>query len=790
MLRNFFLVTVRNLWRNKSFSAINILGLAIGMAAALLIGIWVHNEISYDRFHAKADRISLLYSRENYNGKMEVWPRVSSKMALTLKKDYGEIEDAVKFRTVYFLVSNGEKHLNLEGAFADSGFLPMFSFPILRGDAKTALTDDYGIVLTEHVAKNLFGDQDPMGKIVRIDSSDNFTVKGILKDLPANTEFSFQYLLPASYLTRLGWDVMGGSWNNTNSVTYALLKPGASRTAFDRKIKDIVKVHQSAEKSFVRETFTQPLSRAHLYSNSENGQLTGGLIASVRLFSLIAAFILLIACINFMNLSTARSERRAKEVGIRKVVGALKSSLMAQFIGESILLAAISFILTLGIVQLSLKRFNQLIGAHLYLDYSNPWFWCAALAFIGFTGLVAGSYPAFYLASFRPVAVLKSAFKKNTSPITPRKVLVVLQFTFAIILIISTIIVERQIQFGRNREVGYEKDKLVFTYVQGDVLAHYDAIKRDLIGSGAAIGVTKLFSPMTRALGSVNGLSWPGSNEDNKKLNFVQFESDADFVKTTGTRLIEGRDIDLKTYPLDSTALLLNETAVKVMGLKNPVGTIVKNGDGVNCHVIGVVKDFIMGSPYEPIEPMVIQGLATTYPVVHFRLNPANSVAVNLAKAERVFKRYNPRYPFDYYFVDKAYNNKFKAQQQEGTLGLLFAGLTIFISCLGLFGLASYMAETRMREIGIRKVLGASVSGIATLMAGDFIKLVLIAVVIASPVAWYAMHTWLQGFQYRIQIGGWIFLAAGSIAIMIALATVSYQAIRSAVSNPVKSLRQ
>ena len=789
MLRNFFLVTVRNLWRNKSFSTINILGLAIGMAAALLIGIWVQNEISYDRFHDKADRISLMYSREDYNGRKDVWPRVSSQMPTVLKKDYGEVEDAVKLRTVYFLVVNGEKKLNLEGAFVDSGFLPMFSFPMLKGDPKTALTDDHGIVLTEHVARTLFGNQDPMGKIVRIDSGDNFTVKGILQDLPGNTEFTFQYLLPTSYLTRLGWDVPDGTWDNTNAVTYVLLKPGASRTAFDNKIKDIVKAHKSADKSFVRETFTQPLTRVHLYSRAENGQLTGGLISSVRLFSLIAAFILLIACINFMNLSTARSERRAKEVGIRKVVGALKGSLITQFIGESILLAALSFILAIGIVQLCLRAFNQLINAHLYLDYTNPWFWCSALAFVVFTGLVAGSYPAFYLSSFRPVSVLKGSFKKINTLVTPRKILVVAQFTFAIILIISTIIVERQIQYGRNRELGYEKDKLVFTFVQGEVLQHYDAIKRDLLSSGAAVGVTKLFSPMTRALGSVNGLSWPGSTEDNKKLNFIQFESDADFIKTTGTRLLQGRDIDLKTYPMDSTALLLNETAVKVMRLKNPVGTTIKNGAGVNCHVIGVVKDFIIESPYDPIEPMVIQGLATTYPIVHFRLNPANSVAVSLAKAEQVFKRYNPQYPFEYYFVDEAYNNKFRAQQQQGTLGLLFAGLTIFISCLGLFGLASYMAETRMREIGIRKVLGASVTGIAALMAGDFVKLVLVAVVIASPIAWYAMHTWLQGFQYRVEIGGWIFLAAGLIAVIIALATVSYQAIRSAISNPVKSLR-
>jgi ABC-type antimicrobial peptide transport system permease subunit len=367
--------------------------------------------------------------------------------------------------------------------------------------------------------------------------------------------------------------------------------------------------------------------------------------------------------------------------------------------------------------------------------------------------------------------------------------LVVLQFSFAVILIICTIVVKKQLDYGRHRETGYEQDHLVFTFVQGDVLKNYDLIKRDLLNSGAATAVTKLYSPITTVWNETTGLVWPGSTDDDKKRYFNVYESDADFVKTTGTRLIAGRDIDLKTYPTDSTALLLNEAAVKIMRLKDPIGATIKNEDGVACHVVGIVKDFIIESPYEPINPMVVQGLHTTYPVVHFRLNPANSMAEDLAKAGKIFKEYNPQYPFDCYFVDEYYNLKFKAQQQQGTMGLLFAGLTIFISCLGLFGLASYMAETRTREIGIRKVLGASVAGIAGLMARDFVKLVLIAVVIASPIAWYAMTRWLDAFDYRIQLGAWIFLAAGGLAVTIALATVSYQSVRAALSNPVKSLR-
>jgi putative ABC transport system permease protein len=788
MLKNFFLVAVRNLWRNKSFSTINILGLAIGMAAALLIGLWVQNEFSYDSFYTNAGRTYQLYTRAEYNGAIDAWPRVTSLMAPTLKKDYAEVEDAVRFRRVYFLLTEGEKRVNLEGGFVDSGFLSVFNLPFLQGDARTALNTNQGIVLTEHIAKNLFGNEDPMGKIVRVDSNDNFTVTGVLKDLPGNTEFSFQYLLPWAYLTKLGWE-KSDLWTYTNNTTYVMLKSGSSRTAFDTKLDHILKQHVQPGQMAIRETLTQPITRAHLYSKVENGRLTGGLITMVRLFAVIAVFILLIACINFMNLSTARSEKRAKEVGIRKVVGALKSSLIIQFIGESILLVMLSFFLALGMVQLSLKGFNELIGARLQLDLTNSWFWLASLVFVTFTGLIAGSYPAFYLSSFRPVQVLKGAFQKVNALITPRKVLVVLQFSFAIILIICTIIVEKQIDYARHRQSGYEQNKLVFTFVQGDVLQHYDAIKRDLLSSGAAVAVTKLYSPITAVWNETSNLSWPGSTDGDKKRYFNLYETDADFVKTTGTTLIAGRDIDLKAYPTDSNALLLNEAAVKTMRLKDPIGANIKNEDGVNCHVVGVVKDFIIESPYNPVSPMVVQGLHSNYPVVHFRLNPAKPISEDLAKAEKIFSQYNPRYPFDYYFVDEFYNSKFKAQQQQGTLGLLFAALTIFISCLGLFGLASYMAETRTREIGIRKVLGASIASIAALMARDFVKLVLIAVLIASPIAWYAMSRWLEAFDYRIQISAWIFLAAGTLAVLIALATVSYQAVRAAMSNPVKSLR-
>jgi ABC-type lipoprotein release transport system permease subunit len=787
MLKNFFKITLRTLWRSKDFSAINIVGLSIGMAAALLIGLWVQHEVSYDRFYPNTNRTYLLYTRENNGGSLQVWPRVSTMMVGDLQKNFPEVEAAAREQHVYFLVSRDDKHFNLGGAFADSGFLRIFPFPMIEGDPNTALTTGQGIVLTQKLARSLFGNEDPMGKIVRVDSGDVFRVTGVLKDLPTNTEFSFQYLLPWAYLDRLQWD--SPSWDATPAPTYVLLRPGANQAAFDEKIRHLTARHVSEGRGLTRETFTQPMSRVHLYSKDENGRLVTGQITTVRLFVIIGAFILLIACVNFMNLSTARSEKRAREVGIRKVVGARKISLIAQFIGESTFLALFAFVLALGIVQLSLEGFDRVINTHLEINYRDPWFWLAALAFIGFTGFVAGSYPAFFLSASKPVKVLKGSASSRRTQLTPRKVLVVLQFTFAVVLITGTLIVQEQLRYTRDRDSGYDRNQLVYSFSQGGNQTHYESIKRDLLASGAAVSVTRTLSPMTRVWDGITDLSWPGSTPEDRKLAFVQFQADADFVRTTGTRLLMGRDIDLKTYPTDSTALLLNESAVKAMHLTDPIGKIVTDNNGSNYHIVGVIKDFIIESPYDPVAPMVIEGLQRNYPVIHYRLNPAHSIADDLARAEKVFKQYNPQYPFEFYFVDEDYNVKFRAEQQEGTLGTLFAGLAIFISCLGLFGLATYMAERRRKEIGIRKVLGASVGGITALLSADFLKLVLIAVVIATPIAGYAMHAWLQGFSYRIALTGWIFLFSGLLALVIALLTVSFQAIRAAVANPVRSLR-
>lgn len=787
MFKNFFKIAWRNLFRNKAFSIINIAGLAVGMASAMLILLWIQNEVSHDKFHEKIDRIYTLNNRDKFNGELWAWGSTPKILAPTLKQEFPDVEEAVRVTGATFLFSVGDKHLNEQGDFTDTSFFKTFSFPLLKGNPDKALSNVDNIVITQKLAKNLFGDADAIGKIIRIDSTDNFTVTGIMKDLPNNSSFKFDYLLPWSYLHKINQD--DNYWGNNSIQSYVLLKPGVSVTAFNEKIKNVTIDHtKGTGDSSTTRVFAYPFAKQYLYSKSENGNYVAGRLEMVNLFAIIAAFILLIACINFMNLSTARSEKRAKEVGIRKVVGAQKNSLITQFIGESILLAAIAFMLALIIVLLCLPAFNTLVDKELYIDFGNIYFWIFSITFILFTGILAGSYPAFYLSSYQPVKVLKGTFKAANALVTPRKVLVVLQFTFAIALIICTLIVEQQIKFAQQRDAGFNRDQLVFTNLSGDIDKNYLLIKNELLSSGAAVSVTKSMSPITQRYSDGWGWSWTGSNADDNKTDFVRMASDADFVKTMGTKLIAGRDIDVYNYPTDSTAMLLNETAVKIMRLKNPVGTIV-NADGSQWHVVGVLKDFIYQSPYDKVQQLAVLGTKSWFNIMHFKLNPANSTEKNLALAEKIFKKYNPQYPFEYKFVDEEYALKFEEQKRTGTLAALFAGLTIFISCLGLFGLATYMAENRIKEIGVRKVLGASVTNIATLLSKDFIVLVVVAILIASPIAWWSMSQWLSDFNYRIDISLWIFFVAGFLAIIISIITVSFQAIKAAVANPVKSLR-
>jgi putative ABC transport system permease protein len=787
MLRNFFTVAYRNIIRSKGFSVINISGLAIGMASALLILLWIQNEMSYDSSYANSDRLYQSWNRDRGNDGINCWNVTPKPLAPTLKQQYPEIEKATRVNwNQAILMEVGEKKINITGTMVDPDFLTMFGFPLIKGDINTALNDPTSIVITRKLSNKLFGNDDVTGKIIRLDNKYNFRVSAIMKDLPNNTAFDFEFLLPWSYMHTLGGD--DTSWGNNSTHNFVMLKKNTNIAALNKKIANIIKSH--GERDWTTESFLYPVSKLHLYGEfDKTGNPTGGKIQTVRVFFIIAVFILLIACINFMNMSTARSEKRAKEVGIRKVAGALKSSLIIQFIGESVLIALISGILAVIIVQLCLPAFNTLTKKQLLIEYCNPAFYISFIVFILLTGILAGSYPAFFLSSFKPVSVLKGTFKKAHALVTPRKVLVVLQFTFAITLIICTIIIEQQIKYAQDRQTGYNKHNLTYTFISGEIKKNYELIKNDLISKGIATAVSKCSAPLTEGWSS-GGADWPGKNP-NLKMEFNYFDTDGGIVKTAGLQLVRGRDIDLKTFSTDSSAVLLNETAAKLMGFKDPIGQVINRGAwGTEWHVIGVVKDFILQSPYQAIPPMVIQGpKADWFNLIHVKLNDANSTASNIAAMEKVFKQYNPQYPFEYHFIDEQYAKKFSDEQTTGTLTAFFAGLTIFISCLGLFGLATYMAENRIKEIGVRKVLGASVASIAALLSKDFIKLVLIAILIASPLAWWAMNKWLADYNYHLTISWWIFFAAGSMAILIALFTVSFQAIKAAVANPVKSLR-
>ncbi|MBV9987299.1 MAG: ABC transporter permease [Chitinophagaceae bacterium] len=784
MIRNYLKIALRNLLKNKSFSFINILGLAVGMASAILIILWIQYEVTYDQFHEKKDRIYEAWNKDTFSGKLQCWNTTPKVFARTAEKEFPEIEMVTRVDWGNDrLFSIGDKRITVNGTAVDSNFLNVFSFPLLKGDPNTVLKETNSIVLTEKLSKKLFGNEDAMGKLIKIDEKENYTVTGILKDLPYNSRFKFEYLLPWAIVRKNGND--DPNWGNNSTRNYVLLKKNASLASIAPKLKFIKRNHTNDEPT--NEMFLYPISRWRLYSNFEGGVEDGGLIDFVKMFGVIAIFILLIACINFMNLSTARSEKRAKEVGIRKVVGANKGSLISQFLGESILIAFLAGIVALLIVQLSLPGFSTLTDKKLFVEYGNPWFWIIFIGFIILTGIIAGSYPAFYLSAFKPVKVLKGTFVKSDKVVTPRKILVVLQFTFAIILIICTAIVKEQIQHAQNRETGYNKDKLVYHFLSGDLEKNYPLVKNELLASGAVTSVTKTSAPLTQGWSDTWGVEWKGK-APNDKTDFDVFCADDNLATTAGLTVVQGRDFDNKQFPTDSTGMLLNEASVKAMGFKQPLGQLVKN-NGKEWHVVGVIKDFILQSPYYPTKPMVIQGSKGWFNVIHFKLNGKNTTADNLKKAEAVFKKYNPQYPFEYKFIDEEYAAKFKSEQRTGTLAALFAGLTIFISCLGLFGLAAYMAEGRIKEIGVRKVLGASVSSIVSLLSKDFVGLVIISFVLASPVAWWLMHNWLQNYPYRVTIEWWIFVFAAGLSVMIALLTVSYHAIRAATANPVKSLR-
>ncbi|MGB7528178.1 ABC transporter permease [Sphingobacterium cellulitidis] len=794
MLKNYLKIAWRNLLKNKGFTAINIVGLAIGMAGALMILLWLQNMLTMDRYHEKSDRLYIMSNRDEHQGSKFAWVYTPKILGPSMKEEFPDIETYSRYSGEnYFLTTYQDKKLKTKLSFVDPGFFNMFSFPIEKGEKTNLLNDPKSIVITAKKAKDLFGDDDPIGKIIKIDSVDQVKVQAVIEDIPSNSSFDFEGLISWEYAKSINY--YDENWNNNSIFTYILLKNEVSLSDFNNKIKSFTRDHingdNNSSSSAIRSTvdiFAYPYKDQFLYNNGKGGEFKSGRIDLVNLFAWIGGFILLVACINFMNLSTAKSERRAKEVGVRKVIGADKKSLIFQFLTESILISLLAAVLSIIIIIIALPHFNELVSKNISISFLTASTWLFLLGFALFTGLIAGAYPAFFLSAFKPISTLKGKFKATTKGLSMRSILVIVQFTLAIILIIATVVVYKQIDHSKERDRGYQENGLIYTEIEGNVEKNFKSIKNELLSSNAVISVSKNMSPVTDRYSSGWGFTSDASLEDDKKISFNRFSSDADGVKTLGFTLINGRDIDVYKFPTDSNAVLINETAVQTLKLKNPVGSII-NGDGRRLTVVGVIKDFVMASPFGKTEPTVILGPSSYFSVVHYRLNPARSTSDNLKTIEGIFKKYNPDYPFSYHFIDKVFENKFKEAQAIGTIAMLFAGLTIFISCLGLLALIAYMAETRMKEIAVRKVLGASVPQITSLLSMDFIKLVIISILIASPIAWWVMNNWLQDFEYRINIEWYYFVIAGAAAILISLATISFQSIKAALANPVDSLR-
>ncbi|MGO1519930.1 MAG: ABC transporter permease [Sphingobacterium sp.] len=761
MIRSYLKIAVRNLKKNKSFTAINIVGLAIGMAAAMLIMLWVKSEFTYDRFYSKTDQLYAVGNKAKWGGELAVWFYTPKPMAPAIATEYPEVKNVSRFNavTTFLLTFDDKKLTSQRGAFVDSSFLDMFDFNVLAGDGNRALGHPTQIILTETLAHTIFGDENPIGQTVKIDSADVFTVGAVLEDIP---DHSFMkkttYLLPWRYMEKLGWS--DDYWGNNSVQTYIEMDPLTNMDQFRKSFQGFLKRHTDTQ----IENIIQPIGEQWLYSEFNRGEPTTSRIGMVHTFIAIACFILIIACINFMNLSTAQSEKRAKEVGVRKVVGANKRLLIWQFLTESVLIAIISGLLALLLVALSLPAFSMLIDRQLTLDFGNFYFWSIFIGFVLLTGILAGSYPAFYLSSFIPVKVLKGKQLKISGGVSPRKILVISQFSIAIILIISTIVLRKQIQFAQDREVGYDKNRLINIIDQGDIYKNRALIKNTLVQQGIASHVSRTSSPLTENWSS-SSLAWEGKSADDNTL-FIRIAVDDGLVATAGLQLLAGRDFDLTKFPTDSTAVIINESAAKALNFKDPLGKQIGDS-GIQWHIIGIVKDFIQESPYNPINPLVIQGVANGTSTTNIKLNENISTGDALAKIEKIFKEYNPDYPFEYKFVDEAYAAKFKETQQLGKLSSLFAFLTIFISCLGLFGLAAYMAENRTKEIGVRKVLGASVVSITRMLSKEFILMVCVSCLIAFPAAYGVMDSILNNYAYRITIGWDIFLISGAIALLI-----------------------
>ncbi|MEO8405376.1 MAG: ABC transporter permease [Chitinophagaceae bacterium] len=801
MIKNYFKIAWRNIVKNKVYSFINIGGLAVGMAVAILIGLWVYDELTFNKSHQNYDSIAQVRRHYTDPGTHETngVDAMQYPMNAILKSNYQQYFKHVVMAwwLVDYSVSTDDKKISRKGEFMEPEGLDMLSIKMLKG-SYNSLNDLHSIVLSKSTAEVFFGKEDPINKSIKIDNRIDAVVTGVYEDIAKNSRYGeVQFFAPWSlWVASNDWIKQNqDNWGNSSFPIFVQLKPGVSMKAANAAINNfyyssVPKEVAAGMIAYKTQAFLYPMKDWHLYSEFKNGLPSGGRITFVWLFGIVGIFVLLLACINFMNLSTARSEKRAKEVGIRKSIGSLKIQLIQQFLSESFLIVFLAFILSLGLILLSISWFNQLAGKEISIPFSNPFFWLFNLAFIAVTALLAGAYPSFYLSAFQPVKVLKGTLRLGRFAALPRKALVVVQFAVSVILIIGTIVVYRQIMFAQNRPIGYDREGLI-TVPRNDpnYKDKQDLLRSELMNTGVVEGMELSSSPVTEIWNNSSDFDWVGKQP--REYSFAISNVSFGFGKLVGWKFIAGRDFS-KEFATDTNRVIINETAAKDMGFKNPIGEFIKFGGGTQSRqIVGVIKDMVMGSPYEPEKRAVffLDARSEAASQIEIKIKPMVSANKALPKIEAVFRSIVPSAGFNYKFVDDEYAKKYSQEQRIGKLSTFFAVLAIFISCLGLFGLASFVAEQRTKEIGVRKVIGASIFNIWNLLSKEFIALVIISLLIASPVAYYFMNSWIQKYTYHTDIPIWIFFAAGIGALLITLLTVSYQAIKAALMNPVKSLR-
>ena len=783
-------IALRNLWKNKTSSFINVIGLAIGLAACLMLLLYVSYEWNFDKQAKNSANVFVAMTNVPGEGNKiaATFNGTTTALAPLLKQNLPEVKYVARMDYgKKSLIANGENSYKKDSKFAEPDILKMYDYKFISGNAETALQNPLSVILTESTAKTLFGTTDVLNKSVRYQDQENLTITGVIKDLPENSSNRFDFLMPWSFYEIVDGSAKDLNWNNYSFVTMVSLNPDANIDLVNRKIEALVKTN-TPQNSQSQPHFLYQANKLHLFGKFENGKPAGGDIEQIYLFVGLAFGILLIACINFMNMATAKSEKRAKEVGIKKTIGANRISLILQFLTESMVLTLVAVILAIALLELSLPAFNALLNINLGISYFNAASWVGILGIVLATGLIAGSYPAFYLSAFNPIQTLKRKItSKGFLNISLRQVLVIGQFCFAIILIISTLVIYRQIQYIKNKPVGFDVNTLVEIPQDGELKNKFDLFKTQILKSGAVTSMYQSSVSLSHRGRNFMDIKWDGMTKPENTVMFNQVATSYDFIKTNGIKLLQGRDFS-KSFASDTSAVIVSASAVKVFGYKNPIGKKVTLF-GTNAHIVGVFDDYVWDSPYKSNNPQVVFINLRQTGTITMRLNSANSLQSNIETIGKITKAINPAYPIEVTFVNSLYQEKYKAEKTLGILSNLFGGLAIFVSCLGLFGLVAYSAEQRTKEFGVRKVLGASVVNLMQLLSLSFIKMIIVAIVIAVPISYLAMGKWLNNFEYHTEFSWWIMPLAALGTLIIALITVSFQAYKTAKANPVDALK-